>query len=49
MSVAGRLVPRALRDALYDAFARVRRRLFPRPEQACPVLPEPLRARFVDA
>jgi predicted DCC family thiol-disulfide oxidoreductase YuxK len=45
-AVAGKLVPRFLRDALYDAFARVRRKLFARPEQACPVLPEALRARF---
>jgi predicted DCC family thiol-disulfide oxidoreductase YuxK len=47
IAVAGRLVPRVLRDAGYDAFARVRRRLFPRPEDACPVLPAALRARFV--
>ena len=49
MSVAARLVPRALRDALYDAFARVRRRLFARPEQSCPRIPEALRARFLDS
>lgn len=40
------LVPRFLRDAGYDALARVRRRLFARPPEACPRVPAPLRARF---
>jgi predicted DCC family thiol-disulfide oxidoreductase YuxK len=40
------LVPRPLRDATYDAFARVRYRLFVRPTEACPVLSPSLRARF---
>lgn len=40
------LVPVRLGDALYDAVARRRRRWFGTAAQACPVLPEPLRARF---
>jgi predicted DCC family thiol-disulfide oxidoreductase YuxK len=46
---AARLVPRPLRDGAYGLFASVRRRLFGRPDQACPVMPPGLRARFVDA
>lgn len=42
-----RLVPRPLRDALYDGVARVRHRLFPRPEGGCPILPPETRARFL--
>lgn len=41
-------VPRPLRDGAYDLVARVRRRLFARPPQACPLLPPELRARFFD-
>jgi predicted DCC family thiol-disulfide oxidoreductase YuxK len=40
------LVPRSLADALYDAVARVRHRLFARPPDVCPVVPPPLRSRF---
>lgn len=43
-----RLVPRAVRDAGYDAVARVRYLLFRRPPEACPVTPPELRARFED-
>lgn len=46
---AAGLVPRPLRDAAYMGFASVRRRLFARPKQACPILPPNLRARFLDA
>lgn len=42
------LLPRALRDPLYDAFARIRHRLFARPDGACPIVPAELRARFDD-
>jgi predicted DCC family thiol-disulfide oxidoreductase YuxK len=42
----GALVPRALLDAAYAAFARNRQRWFARPPQACPVPPGPLRARL---
>jgi predicted DCC family thiol-disulfide oxidoreductase YuxK len=41
-----RIVPRAPRDRIYDWIARNRRRLFARPESACPILPPELRARF---
>jgi predicted DCC family thiol-disulfide oxidoreductase YuxK len=40
-------VPQRLRDAAYDAIARVRHRLFPAPEAACPMLPPALRRRFL--
>ena len=41
-----RLVPRVLRDALYDLVARVRYRVFGREPEACPVIPKQLRSRF---
>lgn len=41
-----RLVPRSALDAAYDAIARVRKRLFASPKDACPILPPELRARF---
>jgi len=41
------LLPRALRDAVYDGVARIRHRLFAKPQDVCPVLPPPLRARFL--
>jgi predicted DCC family thiol-disulfide oxidoreductase YuxK len=43
---AGRLVPRPLRDRVYDFVARVRYRIFGRTTTACPVVPPELRARF---
>jgi predicted DCC family thiol-disulfide oxidoreductase YuxK len=49
--VAGRLlrlVPQSVRDAGYDALARVRYLLFRQPTEACPVTPPELRARFED-
>jgi len=49
--VVGRLqqlVPRVVRDAGYDAVARIRYQLFTRPTDACPVTPPELRARFED-
>lgn len=48
-SVLGKLLgaaPRALRDAGYDCVARIRRRLFPAPDAACPVVPQELKDRF---
>lgn len=42
-----RLVPRPLRDLVYDAVAKVRRRVFPKPEGACPMVPAGLRERFL--
>ena len=40
------LVPRPLLDAAYAAFARNRRRWFPRPQDACPIPSGRLRARL---
>ena len=39
-------LPGPVRDLLYDSFAAVRHRLFRRPNEACPLLPPALRARF---
>jgi predicted DCC family thiol-disulfide oxidoreductase YuxK len=39
-------IPAPIRDALYNAFASVRHRLFRRPKTACPLLPPHLRRRF---
>jgi predicted DCC family thiol-disulfide oxidoreductase YuxK len=46
VALAGRLVPMPVRDAGYDAIARVRKRLFAQPKDACPILPPDLRSRF---
>ena len=43
-----RLVPRGIRDAGYNAVARIRYWLFRRPTEVCPVTPPELRARFED-
>jgi predicted DCC family thiol-disulfide oxidoreductase YuxK len=40
-------LPTGLADASYDVVARVRSRLFTRPQAACPVVPPELRARFL--
>lgn len=42
-----RLFPRPLRDWGYDRVAAVRRRLFRKPEGACPLVPASLRGRFL--
>ncbi len=47
LAIAGRIVPRPLADALYDAVARVRKRLFAPPKGACPLIPPALRGRFI--
>jgi predicted DCC family thiol-disulfide oxidoreductase YuxK len=47
LSKLGRLVPRFLRDAVYDFIARIRLRLFARPDDYCPVVPKQFRARFL--
>ena len=39
-------VPAVVLDRGYDIVASVRYRLFARPTEACPLLPEHLRARF---
>jgi predicted DCC family thiol-disulfide oxidoreductase YuxK len=41
-----RRVPRPLRDVVYDRVARSRKRWFAKPDDACPVVPPDLRARF---
>jgi predicted DCC family thiol-disulfide oxidoreductase YuxK len=46
VALIGGLVPQVLRDLVYDGVARVRRRLFASPADACPVLPKELRQRF---
>jgi predicted DCC family thiol-disulfide oxidoreductase YuxK len=40
------LIPRSLRDFVYDSVARVRYRLFGRRDDLCPIVPPNLRARF---
>ncbi|HYV86362.1 MAG TPA: DUF393 domain-containing protein [Patescibacteria group bacterium] len=47
VAAAAVLVPAPLGDAAYDVVAGMRRRLFARPPEACPVLPARLRSRFV--
>ncbi len=46
-AAGGAWLPRRPLDAAYDAIARVRRRVFAAPKEACPLLPAELRARFV--
>jgi predicted DCC family thiol-disulfide oxidoreductase YuxK len=46
VSLIGQLTPVAWRDGVYDAVARMRYRLFRKPESACPLLPGHLRSRF---
>lgn len=41
------LVPRPVRDRCYDAVARMRRRLFARPEGSCPRLSAAAASRFL--
>lgn len=40
------VIPRGLRDFVYDFVARVRYRVFGRRDEVCPILPAELRARF---
>ena len=47
-AAVARLLPRPLRDAVYDAVARARKRLFAPPRGSCPTVPEPLRRRFLE-
>ncbi len=46
LALIGSSLPSRLLDAGYDAIARVRKRLFATPKDACPILPLELRARF---
>lgn len=42
-----RPLPRSWRDSLYDTIARWRARLFARPAEACPWVPDSLKGRFL--
>ncbi len=42
-----RIIPAFLRDFGYDTVAKVRHRLFRKPSGACPLVPAPLRERFL--
>jgi predicted DCC family thiol-disulfide oxidoreductase YuxK len=46
LAALGRWIPRPLRDAAYDAVARVRGRLFRKPDGLCPRLPPGWASRF---
>jgi predicted DCC family thiol-disulfide oxidoreductase YuxK len=46
LGVVSSLIPRALRDFVYDFVARVRYRIFGRRDDLCPVTPPELRRRF---
>ena len=45
-AVAASVIPLRLLDAGYDGIARIRHRIFPTPQDACPILPAHLRDRF---
>jgi predicted DCC family thiol-disulfide oxidoreductase YuxK len=45
-SLVRALVPRVVRDSIYDFIASIRHKLFKKPEEACPLLPAHLRRRF---
>jgi predicted DCC family thiol-disulfide oxidoreductase YuxK len=47
VAVAANVLPEGLQNALYDAIARVRHKLFRKPADACPLMPKELRARFL--
>lgn len=44
--IAFSIVPRVVRNAMYDGVARVRYRIFGRTKDACPLVPPDLRSRF---
>lgn len=46
LAALARLIPRFLRDAVYNGIARVRGRLFRKPEGLCPLLPKEWMSRF---
>jgi predicted DCC family thiol-disulfide oxidoreductase YuxK len=47
LSAVSAVVPERLANSLYDAVARLRRRVFDVPAEACPVPPGPWRSRFL--
>ena len=46
LAALGLVVPRPIRDMVYDAIARTRQHLFAAPPDVCPVVPPHLRSRF---
>jgi predicted DCC family thiol-disulfide oxidoreductase YuxK len=46
LAIVVRIVPRGVRDFVYDFVASIRFRVFGRREELCPVMPPELRARF---
>lgn len=46
LAVVGSLLPPSVLDRAYDVVARVRKRIFARPKDSCPILPPGLRQRF---
>jgi predicted DCC family thiol-disulfide oxidoreductase YuxK len=48
IAVAMSIIPRPLRDAVYDFITHIRYRIFGRLDNVCPVTPPELRARFDD-
>jgi predicted DCC family thiol-disulfide oxidoreductase YuxK len=46
MAVFMAVIPRPLRDVVYEFIARIRYRVFGRRDDLCPVVPPDLRARF---
>lgn len=48
LATLGWLVPRPVRDWMYDGIARVRKRLVAPPPTACPIVAPDLRGRFLE-
>ena len=46
IALIARPIPSSILDLAYDAFARIRKRLFAAPKGACPILPPMMRVRF---
>lgn len=46
LAAAGGIVPRLVRDRVYEGIAAVRYRVFGRTVEACPIMPPDLRSRF---
>jgi predicted DCC family thiol-disulfide oxidoreductase YuxK len=46
MTIVVGWIPLAILNSGYDFIARIRYRLFARPDDACPILPKHLRDRF---
>ena len=46
IAIAFGVVPRVIRNAMYDGVARIRYRIFGRTKDACPMVPPDLRSRF---